>query len=416
MAENRLKILVCNKFYRPVGGPETVVLDSIRELKALGHEPIPFSMAHPENVPSEYANYFVQNVDYNAKHSQRGMSLVREAASLLYSKEARRQIERLIKDTKPDIAHAHNIYHQLSPSILSALKQAGVPTVLTLHDGKLLCANMLFLTGGKICERCAGRWFHNAVVHKCVKDSYASSLLCCVEETAHRMSGIYERNVDLFLAPSQFLKGKMVQHGRLKESSIEVLPNYADVNSWEPSYVPGDYAFFAGRIEPLKGVPTLWKACKEIPEFRVKLAGRGPLLEEGEIFCKENGLNEVQHLGFQTGDALKALFRESRFVALPSECYENSPMVILEAFAAGKPVIASRIGGIPELIEEGVDGLLFEPGNVQELASAMRRLVDNPDLAEEMGRRGRAKVEERYSLEAYMKSLVRVYNKALNRA
>lgn len=393
-----------------------MVFDSVRELKALGHEPIPFAMAHPENVPSEYSPYFVSNVDYNAKQGGKGARLIQEALNIVYSKEAQRSIEKLIVDTKPDIAHAHNIYHQLSPSILQALKKAGVPTVLTLHDGKLVCANMLFLTGGRICEKCGGRWFHNAVLRKCVKDSYPSSMVCCVEETVHRLMGVYERNVDLFLTPSRFLKGKMVQYGRLNESQIEVLPNYADVNSWSPNYTPGEYGLFVGRIEPLKGVATLWNACKEIGGFGMRFAGKGPLIEQGEQFCRENGLDKLEFLGFQTGDALKSHFYGSRFVVLPSECYENCPMVVLEAFAAGKPVIASRIGGIPELINDGVDGFLFEPGNAEELSTLMRRLVENPEMASEMGKQGRAKVEERYSIEKYMKSLLGIYDKVLNRS
>jgi glycosyltransferase involved in cell wall biosynthesis len=406
---NSLRVLLCNKFYRPVGGPETVMLKMVRELEARGHIPIPFAMTHPDNLESEYSAYFVSNVDYNTKQSK-GVRMVREAVNLVYSREARRNIEKLIADTKPDIAHANNIYHQLSPSILVALKKARIPTVLTLHDGKLLCANMLFLTHGRICEKCAGRRFYHAIVNKCVKDSYASSALCCVEGTIHRWTGLYERNVDLFISPSRFLKGKMVEHGRLPESRVEVLPNFADTESVTPDYRPGDY----GRLEPLKGVSTLLDACKELPDFGIWLAGRGPMLEEAEQFCRDHGLDRVRFLGFQTGEALSRLRKESRFIVLPSVCYENCPTVILEAFAAGKPVIASRSGGIPELINHEVDGFLFDPGDAAGLASAVRRLIANPELASEMGKKGRAKVEEHYSIGAYMKSLLGIYERVLN--
>ncbi|MCX6376659.1 MAG: glycosyltransferase [Armatimonadetes bacterium] len=133
-----LKVLFCNKFYRPVGGPETVMLETLRQLEARGHVPIPFSMAHPDNVASEYSDYFVSNIDYDVRGIGKGVRLIREAAGIIYSVEAKRKIEKLIADTKPDIAHANNIYHQLSPSILVALKKAGVPTVLSLRDAKLL--------------------------------------------------------------------------------------------------------------------------------------------------------------------------------------------------------------------------------------------------------------------------------------
>ena len=410
-----LRVLLCNKFYRPLGGPETNLLNLERELKARGHIPIPFAMAHPDNLPCEYSDYFVSNVDYNARGIGKGVGLIKEAAGIIYSTEAKRNIERLIADTKPDMAHAHNIYHQLSPSILVALKKAGVPTVLTLRDAKLVCPNMLSLTHGRICRKCAGRKFHHAILNKCVKDSYSSSALCAIECAIHRWLGLYERNVDLFISPSRFLKGRMVEHGRLPDSQIEVLPNCADTDSMTPDYRPGDYGLFTGRLEPLKGFMTLLKACNAVPDFEIRLAGQGPMMEEGKQFCADNGLDRVKFLGFQTGDALARLQKESRFVVLPSECYENCPMVILEAFAAGKPVIGSRLGGIPELVNEGVDGLLFEAGDAEGMGAAMRLLADNPEMASEMGRQGRAKVEERYSIQSYMKTLLGIYDRVLNR-
>ena len=408
-----MKILVCNKFYRPVGGPETIVLDTVRELETLGHDVIPFAMAHPDNADSKYAEYFVPNVDYNAEGGKGPGKQLREAANIIYSREARRNIEKLIADTRPDLAHVHNIYHQLSPSILAPIKEAGIPTILTLHDYKLLCANMLLLTHGRVCEKCAGRKFHHAVLNKCVKDSYGSSLVCCIEETLHRALKIYERNVDLFVSPSRFLKGKLVEHGRLKEDQIAVLPNYADTQSLVPDFQPGAYGLFVGHLSRHKGVMTLLEACKEIPDLEVRFAGRGPLLEEAEQFREREGLTKVKFVGFQTGSDLARLFREARFVVLPSECNENCPMAILEAFAYGKPVIASRIGGIPELIDEGSDGLLFEPGDSHELASHMKTLISKPELAGEMGRWGRAKVEEHYSIRTYIESLLGLYSRVL---
>jgi glycosyltransferase involved in cell wall biosynthesis len=384
-----------------------------REFEGRGLDVVVFAMSHPDNAESPYSKYFVSNIDYN--NPSRGIiRRIKEAIDIVYSLEARHKLSNLLEDTKPDICHAHNIYHQLSPSIFSALRKAGIPTVLTLHDGKLLCANMLFLRNGKICERCAGSKFYHAVLGKCIKDSYASSLVCAVEETVHRFLKLYERGVDLFITPSNFLKQKLVEHGRLKECQIEVLPNYADVRMIEPCYEPGNYGLFVGRLEPLKGVATLLKACEQVPDFEVRLAGRGPMLEQGLEFAKSKGLSKIKFLGFQTGSDLQLLFRDCRFVVLPSECYENCPMVVLEAFAAGKPVIASRIGGIPELVDHGEDGLLFEPGNSEELAKCMRMLIDNKALAEEMGRKGRAKAEAKFSLEYHIDSLIGIYSRLLS--
>jgi glycosyltransferase involved in cell wall biosynthesis len=410
-----MKVLTINKFFKPIGGPETIMFDTIRELKALGHSPIPFAMSSPDNLPSEYSEYFVPNVEYNSQSRKGPGQLAHEVRDLIWSPEARRRIDRLITETKPDLAHAHNIYHQLSPSILGVLKKAGIPTVLTFHDGKPLCANMLFLRDGQVCERCAGRWFHHAVINRCVKGSYASSLVCSIEETVHRWSGVYERNVDLFISPSYFLKDKLTQYGRFRADQIEVLPNYADTKSISPNYEAGSYGLFIGKIEAHKGVRTLLNASLGIRDFGMKFAGRGPLLDECSEAADKTGAQEIRFLGFQVGNDLIQLLRDCRFVVLPAEWYENCPMVILEAFAAGKPVIASRIGGIPELIEHDRDGLLFEPGNTDELASCMRRLIDNPELAVNMGRSARAKVEANYSIESYMRSLLQIYDRLLSR-
>lgn len=408
-----MKILVCNKFYRPVGGPETIVLDTIRELEALGHTAIPFAMAHPDNHESKYSDYFVPNVDYGTRRSKGVRRLVKEAADIMYSTDARRQIEKLIADVKPDIAHVHNIYHQLSPSILGPIRKAGIPLIQTLHDYKLLCANMLLLRHGEVCERCGGRRFYHAVLNKCVKDSYGSSAICFVEETLHRWLRVYERSVDLFISPSEFLKRKLVEHGRLPESRIVVLRNYADTGAITPNYSPGEYGLFVGHLSRHKGVMTLLQACKEIPDFEMRFAGRGPLIQEAEQFVERESLTNVKFVGFQTGPDLSRLFQNARFVVLPSECNENCPMAVLEGFAAGKPVIASRIGGIPELIDDGVDGLLFEPGDADELASHMRTLIENPALSEEMGRNGRNKVDERFAMDKYMDSLLGIYERVL---
>lgn len=410
-----LKIIVCNKFYRPIGGPETIIFDTIRELKALGHESFPFAMAHPDNLESEYSDYFVQGVDYNTKQSKGVKRILSEARNIIYSTEAYNKITQLVDKVHPDIAHAHNIYHQLSPSILVALRKAGIPTVLTLHDYKLLCANMALLRKGQVCERCRGRKFYNAVINKCVKDSYANSLLCCIEETLHRVMGIYERNVDLVISPSQFLKQKLVEHGRLKENQIEVLPNYANTNIISPNFQAGEYGLFVGKLEKLKGVMTLLEACKIFPDFGIRFAGRGELLEEGTRFIESNKLDKIHFLGFQSGDDLIRLLKESRFVVAPSEWYENCPMVILEAFAAGKPVIATKMGGIPELINDGVDGMLYESGNADELANCIRKLAENPELAVEMGRNARKKVEQNYSMNVYMDRLLGLYNRVIEK-
>lgn len=395
-----------------MGGPETIVFDTERELKARGHSVIPFAMSDPENTESEYSRYFVSNVDYRSKAGRSSLSLLRDAASMVYNREAASQMTSLITDSRPDIAHAHNIYHQLSPSILVALKRAGIPTVLTLHDYKLLCANMLMLTpDGVLCEKCGGRQFHHAVTNKCVKGSTAASLVCCVEESLHRMLGLYDRNVDLFISPSEFLRDKLVQYNRIRKDRIVVLRNYANTEVIQPEYEPGDYGLFMGRLDRVKGVMTLLEAAKRVKPFKIKIAGRGELFDLAQKFIVENNLDNVELLGFRTGDDLVQLTRKSRFVIVPSEWYENCPMVILEAFAAGKPVIGSRIGGIPELVRDGEDGLLFRPGSVEELTSCIGKLAESTDTCKQIGIGVRSRVIREFSIQVYMDALMAVYER-----
>lgn len=403
-----MKILMANKFYKPVGGPETVLFDTSRELEAIGNEVIPFAMSDPANERSKYSRYFVSNVDYNRRRGP--FTLIREAANIIYSREAAAKMKRLVRDTDPDVAHMHNIYHQMSPSILRVLSGAGVPTVMTLHDGKLGCANMLFLRNGNVCELCKGRRFFHAFVLKCVKSSYASSLVCALECSIHRMLGLYENNVDLFISPSRFLRDRMVEYGRISEKQIEVIPNYADCERISPSFDPGGYVLYLGKIEEFKGVSTLLEASRGLNGFPIIMAGRGPLLESGRREAEREGLN-VKYVGFQTGYNLLTLIQGARCLVLPSEWYENCPMVILEAFAAGKPVVASDIGGIPELVSDGEDGFLFRPGNPLDLARCLSKLTEDPALAERMGREGRNKVAQRFSLDEHIRSLLMVYSR-----
>jgi glycosyltransferase involved in cell wall biosynthesis len=408
--EKRMRILLANKFYRRVGGPETILFDTERELKARGHEVIPFAMSDPENVESEYSRYFVSNVDYNSKSGRSPLRLLGDAANMIYHREAAEKISGLIADSRPDIAHAHNIYHQLSPSILAALRKAGIPTVLTLHDCKLLCANMLMLRpDGVVCEKCGGRRFYHAVLNKCVKNSTASSAVCCIEESIHRLLGMYEKNVDLFISPSCFLRDKMVEYNRIPADKIQVLRNYANTDAIEPNYEPGDYGLFIGRLDRIKGLRTLLRACKRIKPFKVMIAGRGDLFDEAEKYIEENELSNVKLLGFRTGADLAELTQNARFVVVPSECYENCPMVVLEAFAAGKPVIGSRIGGIPELVRDGEDGLLFTPGDADELTDCMSKLVLSSDLCKSMGIGVRLRVTREFSMSVYIDSLTATY-------
>ena len=365
---------------------------------------IDFSMEDPRNFHSDYASYFVSNIDYHT--SQDLWSRLKEAAKFIHSSEAVDKLERLVENEKPDIAHLHNIYHQLTPSIISVLKRNGVKVVLTLHDGKLICPSYLMLARGKICTVCTGHSFWKPLVTNCV-GSRGQELLLMLEAYWHKWMGSYE-HVDIFLSPSRFL-AKLISQ-RVPEEKIRVLHNGIYLDTYSPGSNDDGYALYLGRLSKEKGIETLLKAHSKLGnEIGLKVAGSGPL--EREL---RQRYQHAEFLGYQTGEEVKKTVATSTFVVVPSECYENCPMVVLEAMAMGKPVIGSRMGGIPEQIDDGRTGLLFEMANADELTEKMRLLAENPEMRKKMGVAARKKVEEEYSLGAHCTKLMKIYEELLS--
>ena len=313
-----------------------------------------------------------------------------------------------------NLAHVHLIAHQLSPSILPLLRDEGIPVVHTAHEYKLVCpAYHLYIHHeGEICERCLGGAYRHIITHRCLKNSLAASTLAGVSQYLHRWSGIYENNIDLFIAPSQFLAGKLSEGG-IPAEQIRYLHNALDLSEYEPDFTPGDYAVFLGRLQPEKGVRTLLEAMRNVPSGKLKIVGEGEDAGTLKAYAATHGLENVEFMGYRTGDELRALMRGAAFLVLPSEWYENCPMVTLEAYAYGKPVVASRIGGIPESIDEGETGLLYEPGDAAQLAERMNTLFADRAKMEAMGRAGRRKVE-RYGEDHYG-DLMAIYEEAIAR-
>jgi len=409
-----LKILLANKFFHPGGGPETVMFQSMENLQKMGHEVIPFSMKHPSNVATPYSKYFVAEVNY---HDQNG-SFVRKlkiATSLIYSWEAKKRMKRLLEDCHPQIAHLHNIYHQISPSILPALKRREIPVVMTLHDFKLVCPNYTFLRGDSVCEECEGKNFYQAVKHKCIHDSLLFSTLGAVEMYLHKWWGVYTKSVDLFIALSQFTKDKMIRYG-IPEEKISVFPNCIDLSSAAPTAQSEGYILFLGRLSEKNGILTLIKAMEKLPQVRLVIAGEGGLKERILEIKKEKKLENIHLAGFLQGDELRRLIRGADFTVFPAICYHNCPMALLESLAFAKPVVASNLGSVPEFVGDGVDGLLFEPGNPTDLAEKIKYLSRKPVLTRKMGIAGCKKIEDRYSSEGYYPKLLGIYQKLLKGA
>jgi glycosyltransferase involved in cell wall biosynthesis len=389
MAARRL--LLINKFYHdrgPAGGVGRYLVQEEEGLTAAGWEVIPFAMADQDVRPSPWSSYFVRARDYSAPRWSGGA--LGDALSLLWNREAAANLDRLIRDSRPDVAHLHNIYHHLSPSILPVLAKHGIPVAMTLHDLRLLCPAIHMLRSDGICERCRGGQLHHAVLGKCVKDSRAASLLAAAETFHHRMRHLYEETVKVFLCPSRFYQKKYAEWGYPQRKLVH-LPNFVDLDFWRPESIPAaperDAYIYFGRISKEKGLRNLLEAqalwenghragtIARAP-LRLLVAGTGPCEGNMKAFAKSLELETVEMLGSLEIDDLRSALGRARFSVLPSLCYENGPMAALESLAAGIPLMGIDLGGVPEMIQDGVTGIVTPGQTPAELLNGLLRAMD----------------------------------------
>jgi glycosyltransferase involved in cell wall biosynthesis len=404
-APKTLKVLMINKFHYLRGGTERYCFDMTKLLQSRGHKVIPFSMKHERNCKSEYANYFVEEMSFErSANLRRPLNSLKAAIGAVFSLEARQKVDLLIRVEKPDIAYLHNIHYQLSLSILTTLKKHRVPVIWRLHDYALICPNWLLYTRNALCESCIGGHYHHAVLRRCLKSSVAASLVgCCAAylEQCLRLT----RFADLLVAPSNFLREKMLQGG-FDNQKLLTIPNFVELDAFQQyRHQPPSFGrqeddrigvLYFGRLSKEKGLITLISAVARTPSARATIVGEGLERQDLESIAHRAAPGRIEFTGYQPPEELLRILGSSKIVVVPSEWHENCPYAILESFAAGKPVIASNIGGIPELIQHGKDGLLFQPGNAGQLADWIRFLMDDSDLAKQLGSNGRRKIEEKY--------------------
>jgi glycosyltransferase involved in cell wall biosynthesis len=409
-----MKILMCNKFNFRHGGAEAYLLDLSRGLREQGHEVIEFSSKHERNLPSPYTPYFVAGADFSDGAGGGLLSKARSGLNLIYSLEAAKKIEVLIDRYRPDIAHIHNIYHHMSSSILWALRRKKIPVVMTVHDYKLICPNYTLFRNGAPCEECRGHRYYNALRYRCVKDSYCKSAIACLEMYFCKLLKPYEKTVELFIAPSRCVESALVRFG-MDPRRIRYLPHAVDLEGFTPDHNRGAYILYFGNITEKKGIMDLLKAAKELPSaLRLKIVGEGPFQEQVDGFIRRAGLTNVECAGYTAKQELPALIRGALFAVIPSGWAEPAGLSVYEAFACGKCVIGARSGGIPELIDDGADGLLFDPGDFGELAAKIRYLAANPGKAEEFGRNGCAKIKKLNDRSGHYRELLRIYRERID--
>jgi glycosyltransferase involved in cell wall biosynthesis len=299
----------------------------------------------------------------------------------------------------------------MSTSILPVLKDAGLPVVQTLHDYKIACPNTSFVSHDSICESCKGLRYYQMTRKRCKRGSLMASLLATTEMYFHTLFRLYEPNIDVFISPSDFLAHKIREHGITKP--IVTIPNFIEPNQFHPCNNPDNYFILVGRLVKIKGVMTLLEAVHRLgSNVELRIAGTGEMEDEMRTFVRENDLN-VKFLGHLDTPELVQVVQNALATVQPSEWYENYSMTVIESLACGTPVIGSNIGGIPEQIMDGQNGLLFEPGNAEHLASQMLYLLDNRDIAIEMGRVGRRQVESVNNPEVHYGQTIQLYDDLL---
>lgn len=369
-----MRILSINNYHYVRGGAEKVFLEQNKRLRRSGAEVAEFCMRHDSNQPSAWERFFVSNLEFNAE--DRAIARLGKAGRLLWNIESRKNIDKLIRHFSPTLAHIHNIYHHISFSILPVLKKHGLPVVMTLHDLKLLCPSYTMYRDGQVCHKCATGSYLNAVRFSCVKESRLGSLVAATDNFIADTLGVVDRHVDAYVVPSQFYRDLFSRYG-IAQRKLFYIPNFTELHNHSSASVLSNRFLYFGRLSREKGVHVLIKAAG-FAGVKLAIAGSGPEEPHLRQLATEAGV-DCDFLGHITGSSLLDAIQRCRAVVVPSIWYENAPLTVLEALKNGKAVIASRIGGIPEILSEGKSGFLFEPYDFKNLGMLMQKLNDMTD-------------------------------------
>ncbi|MFA4872450.1 MAG: glycosyltransferase [Patescibacteria group bacterium] len=404
-----MRILQVNKFYFEQGGAERYMFALSSLLETHGHDVIPFAMASGRDKQYPLNRYFVSKII--TERPQGGWEGLRTVGRVLWSREAATKLDALLTHYPIDIAHLHNIYHQISPSILPVLKKHGIPIVMTLHDFHLVSPAYNLYAHGGYCEHAKGSRFFNSFIHRCVKSSYFASAVCAFELWIHHTLRLYERYVDAFIVPSEFM-ARTLQEWGFQPRRLEVIPNFIDAKEFLPTQDIGDAMLYVGRLSEEKGIHILLESVKQLPDVSFIIAGSGPL-ERLVRDCAANCLN-LRFLGQVPHCELARLYVQARAVIVPSLACEVFPMVILEAGAAGRPVIAFDKGGINEIIEDGYNGKLISNEHDNEmLLCAIKEMEENMAHCLQLGINARTKINNLFNTKFHINKIIKLYSSLL---
>lgn len=332
---------------------------------------------------------------------------IRAFFSGIYNRSSYRDMVKRLRADRPDVVHVHNLYPLISPSVLVACRHEGVPVVMTSHNYMLTCPVVNHLHQGSVCEKCVGGREYNCLLQNC-RGNRAESLAYMTRSIVARKFRWFRDYVTIHIMLSEFAKRRLVKEG-FDGERIVVLPNMVELSHHSQDRAPGNYVAFSGRMMPEKGVDVLLEAARRLPDVPFRLAGDGSILDELKAVAPPN----VQFMGRLGPKEMAAFYREARFLVVPSKWFEGCPLVVSEAMSHGLPVVASRIGGLPEFVEEGTTGYLFEPGNAGELTDRIRSLWADPEHGQRLGEAGRQKAIREYDEQRYYERLMSIYHRAI---
>ncbi|MDD3013676.1 MAG: glycosyltransferase family 4 protein [Candidatus Gastranaerophilales bacterium] len=415
-----MKIITASKFYYPRAGLESYMFKITDTLRAYGHEVIPFSTNYKENIHNEYERFFTEYIDLGGDQKISAYDKYRALLKIFYNIDARNKFAQLLDYTQPDLIWGFGIHRHISPSIFMEAHKRSIPVIHRLSDYSIICPDSRLTKGDDTnCDEllCPLKGYYNAVKYGCVrqaslddsskKPSLPASAVGAMELFLHNKFKFYVNNVDQFIAPSNCLREIMIRSG-IPEHKITHIPIYIDSGKYTPEFTSQPYLLYFGRLSREKGLPLLLEAMTNLKSHRLLIVGDGPQRNYLEQLKEQYNLDNVEFLGKLYGEDLNNIVKNSRFVVIPSTWFENSPNVLLESYALGKPVLAANIGGIPEYVEENINGLLYKYDCLKELTEKIDYLMNNPDFCTNMGKEARNIVEQKYNPENHYQQVINV--------
>lgn len=410
-----MRIIIANYRYFIAGGPEKYMFKFMDAAKEMGIEVIPFSVNNPQNEHTKYSRYFAKPRSKQLMFADTKKTignLIGIVRATVWNFDAEKRLRQLIRDTQPDAVYILHEINHLSPSIIRAAKKEKVRVVHRISDFFMFCAKYDFLCGNEICEACLYGNYKKAIQNKCVKDSTSGTLLRVLAMKLYRSIHIFDE-VDRFICTCEFSKAKMIEGG-IPSEKISCVPTFIDADKILPCYENDRYFLFLGRLAHQKGAIYAIAAMKYLKntDYVLKITGEISDSDEDQSIWKyiqENHLeNKIIFTGFKRGKELEQLISRATSVVCPAIWYENMPNTVIEAYAYGKPVIASRIGSLAEIVVDNETGFLFEMKQEKDLAQNMLKFVNDESLSRTLGKKARIKCEKEYNVKSHMEHVIKI--------